>query len=734
MSGTPSFNHELAVRAWSLMNSGTAQRIGFSELREKLRDQVLIQTFENQLKEVFHLTALGWTMADRTKILEKVKIRVFLSSFMIAFHQDQAFEEVRELENELIDAAKAMLSVFDKLCDALRALPDDGNPAVAVNDALQFPVLLHTYLKAFYAWKRSDEEKLAGRIKHALSALYQAEAHLEESDPETPALRADFQGQQARLRVKLLQIAGEKALQEVDASRVQGAGGSLPPGTAVEGGGEGAYSALPKRVTNEQLAHELLLDPAFTLDENGGCGGGNPVHSKIRLSFHVAFWESLADDLRLSPPCYARVVKVLGEVRDGIADLAQGSAARRGAASINDVLDMDLIKQQIDRGGFAWTSCVKLIQDVASILTQVEAAGARPAGAPAGHDPAAKVRWEEVDHAMQAAAAAPAEQPGAFCAALSYLLDRVRAVRIDVANSRLRLIAPVIKVEGVEYLQEKFKEKFPKDALELERTCEWLRAAVREEVAAERITVEDLAFKNENKSAAFLMVLHAAFATLVTGATAPLEADCPETLLLAVPRLGAFNAAFHAGVRAAAVLVLVAQRLKDAQEGNPAPLLEKVAQRLLAAPAGDANAAADAAVDALRECEAMDEPKRAELREALLQGIGSDRSVPRLMEARLRNALRRPDAGAADIFRDVPATLAAYRELQLPAAARPLAPYIRDVVQGLRRVVHLSKRVHAHRYNAILEDIGENFIKGVMDESANPSEGSETPSKRQRKH
>jgi hypothetical protein len=658
---------------------------------------------------------------------------------MIAFHEARVFEAVNRLEEELKKAALAMLEVFDELCGALRALPPGADPAAAVKAALTFPKLLHAYLTAFQAWKRPDEAKLTERIKHALSALYQAEAHLEESDPETPALRADFQGQQARLRAKLLQIAGEKALQAVDAARAQQHGAARPPAAgaaaqAVEGGGEGAYSALPKRVTNEQLAHELLLDPAFTLDENGGCGGGNPVHSKIRLSFHVAFWESLADDLRLSPPCYARVVKVLGEVRDGIADLAQGSAARRGAASINDVLDMDLIKQQIDRGGFAWTSCVKLIQDVASILTQVEAAGARPAGAPAGHDPAAKVRWEEVDHAMQAAAAAPAEQPGAFCAALSYLLDRVRAVRIDVANSRLRLLAPMIKVEGVEYLQEKFKEKFPKDALELERTCKWLRAAVREEVAAERITVEDLAFKNENKSAAFLMVLHAAFATLVTGATAPLEADCPETLLLAVPRLGAFNAAFHAGVRAAAVLVLVAQRLKDAQEGNPAPLLEKVAQRLLAAPAGDANAAADAAVDALRECEAMDEPKRAELREALLQGIGSDRPVPRLMEARLRNALRRPDAGGADIFRDVPATLAAYPELQLPPAARPLAPYIRDVVQGLRRVVHLSKRVHAHRYNAILEDIGENFIKGVMDESANPSEGSETPSKRQRKH
>jgi len=653
---------------------------------------------------------------------------------MIAFHEARVFEQVDNLEKDLIKAATAMLEVFDELCGALRALPTGADPAAAVKAALTFPKLLHAYLNAFNAWKRPDEAKLAGRIKHALSALYQAEAHLEESDPETPALRADFQGQQARLRVKLLQIAGEKALQEVDASRVQGAGGSLPPGTAVEGGGEGAYSALPKRVTNEQLAHELLLDPAFTLDENGGCGGGNPVHSKIRLSFHVAFWESLADDLRLSPPCYARVVKVLGEVRDGIADLAQGSAARRGAASINDVLDMDLIKQQIDRGGFAWTSCVKLIQDVASILTQVEAAGARPAGAPAGHDPAAKVRWEEVDHAMQAAAAAPAEQPGAFCAALSYLLDRVRAVRIDVANSRLRLIAPVIKDHGIEYESAHFWRKVRKGALSLRRTRAWLRAAVREEVAAKRIALEDLTSKNQSKPAAFLAVLSAAAAALVTGAAAPRAADCPETLLLDVARLGALNAAFRAGVRAAAVLVLIAQRLKHAHERNPAPLLEKVAQRLLAAPAGDANAAADAAVDALCECEAMDEPKRAELREALLQGIGSDRPVPRLMEARLRNALRRPDAGGADIFRDVPATLAAYPELQLPPAARPLAPYIRDVVQGLRRVVHLSKRVHAHRYNAILEDIGENFIKGVMDESANPSEGSETPSKRQRKH
>jgi hypothetical protein len=31
-----------------------------------------------------------------------------------------------------------------------------------------------------------------------------------------------------------------------------------------------ANTAFPWKLTNEQLAHELLLDPAFTLDEFGG--------------------------------------------------------------------------------------------------------------------------------------------------------------------------------------------------------------------------------------------------------------------------------------------------------------------------------------------------------------------------------------------------------------------------------------------------------------------------------
>jgi hypothetical protein len=73
------------------------------------------------------------------------------------------------------------------------------------------------------------------------------------------------------------------------------------------------------RVTNEQLAHELLLDESFQLEETGGLPDG--CFQQVREQFHAAFWASLVDDLRVSPPIYRRVERVFEEVRDGLVTL-----------------------------------------------------------------------------------------------------------------------------------------------------------------------------------------------------------------------------------------------------------------------------------------------------------------------------------------------------------------------------------------------------------------------------
>ena len=162
--------------------------------------------------------------------------------------------------------------------------------------------MLFEFLKRFKAWKVPDEAKLTCRIKHALIALYQAEEHLPPDEPEDSKLKIEFRTQIERLRNKLLQIAGADAVKLFDEQRKKG---QIPSGSGGSGGGEGkggaggvggaggAYAALPGRMTNEQLAHELLLDPTFQLDESGGCSVENPVFHRIRESFHqVSYFDS----------------------------------------------------------------------------------------------------------------------------------------------------------------------------------------------------------------------------------------------------------------------------------------------------------------------------------------------------------------------------------------------------------------------------------------------------------
>jgi hypothetical protein len=130
--------------------------------------------------------------------------------------------------------------------------------------------------------------------------------HLPPDEPEDSKLKVEFRTQIERLRSKLQQIAGVDALNRFDEQRrIRPCQPPLASSSLGGGGGPGssAYAALPGRMTNEQLAHELLMDPTFQLDESGGCSTENPVFHRIRESFHQAFWDSLVDDLKLQTPC-----------------------------------------------------------------------------------------------------------------------------------------------------------------------------------------------------------------------------------------------------------------------------------------------------------------------------------------------------------------------------------------------------------------------------------------------
>ena len=124
------------------------------------------------------------------------------------------------------------------------------------------------------------QAKLSCSIKHALITLFEAEQHLPTNEQEDSKLKVEFRTQIERLRSKLQQISGHQALIDFDENRASGL--SVAPLTS----GVCAYSVLPCRLTNEQLAHELLLDPEFQLNELGGCNIENPIYHCISESFH----------------------------------------------------------------------------------------------------------------------------------------------------------------------------------------------------------------------------------------------------------------------------------------------------------------------------------------------------------------------------------------------------------------------------------------------------------------
>jgi hypothetical protein len=167
-----------------------------------------------------------------------------------------------------------------------------------------------------------------------------------------------------------------------------------------------------------------------------------------------------------------------------------------------------------------------------------------------------KSQWEEMQARMLSAEAEEGERPGAFCKALEFVLDRVNTIRIDAANTRLRMISPVIKIHGIEY-ERAHMEKRLKGGHTLQRTEAWMAASVRSEVEAGRVQLAGL---REGKDEAFRAVHEGGVLALIMAASAVTAESCPETLLLDLHRLQAWHAELRFEAMATTTLLELQQR------------------------------------------------------------------------------------------------------------------------------------------------------------------------------
>ena len=375
-----------------------------------------------------------------------VNVRVFLAAYMIAARPTHVFESMGQLEQAVFEVAGPLIATTERMArDIVAAGSFRG---VSRDVAVAFVPQLFEFIRRFRAWKVPDEAKLTCRIQHALVALYQAKSQLPTNEPVDSPLSVELRTQIERLRNKLRVIAGAEALAQFDTVHGIQADGTMAGAAATPAVALGAYTPPGTRVSNEQLAHELLLDPAFQLSDDGDVAE-NPVAHRIRASFHrvsvcyggascsgvcgsvclnivllpQAFWDSLASDLSFTPPCYVRVLRVLREIRDGVAEV---SGARESVA-INEVIDVDHIGRQAELGIYCWQSCQNLVSAVAVVIRRVQAPS---------RDAEMQALLVESRTRMEVAADDVGAQPGALAKALEFLLGRVSALRIDAANAR----------------------------------------------------------------------------------------------------------------------------------------------------------------------------------------------------------------------------------------------------------------------------------------------------------
>lgn len=410
-----------------------------------------------------------------------------------------------------------------------------------------------------------DEGKLAGRLRKALRGLEDAERDLHNEDKDSK-IRVELRAQQTRLREKLIQIAGEKVMAAHDAEqRASHVGPRRAAGVLVPRGENSTMARLPQvgSMTNEQLAHELLLDKNFRLDDKSGMSEDKLVHTKIRETFERAFWESLVDDLSCDPPSYARVLSVLTEIKVGIETLGAGHAE---AHTIGEIIDVDLITEQLDSHALSHHGCLHLIDGTVRVLVSMHDRMKSPSRRQETTE-----KWDVMRQTMTEASDTDVVVRARFiCAALEFVLDRVHSVRVDTANNKLKAIAPTIREHGIDFEKSHFNKKMDKKMITLDRTKAWIAHTVLE-LTQSNDTRAPLADLVKGKAEVFEVVLYTGIVNLVAGypqwggATHNAEQEdlIPETMLLDLLRVKALNTHFHTDVVSSTILVTVESKLRE---------------------------------------------------------------------------------------------------------------------------------------------------------------------------
>lgn len=507
----------------------TLRTKSFSATITLLKESETIHVVRRCFMRVLRLTTLLHGKRHYTKAPNSINVKVFLSSYLIYTHPTKVFESMGDLETNLFESAQKLSSNFEVI---IKALTFEKIPFHAIPHELtkSFLELLFDFIDCFNKFKVADEAKIVGRIKRALVALLEAHNYMPLHEVHN---NDGFVKNLRDLQTKLVEIGGPNSWGEIEQkypeiTKIL----QIPSNNQVIS----THSEFQvKCMTIQEMAHELLLKPSFQITEAMACGCMNSTTERIRESFHQAFWQSLEDDLQLLRPCYARILRILLELRDGIAEIAGGEQCLK----VKQLVDIDFIRDQFQKKIFDWVKVTEVLTRMIEIIKKVQSTS---------RDTETSNLWEERRVEMVNALHEPDCRPTAFCKALSFLYGRLNAIRVDFTNARLRLIAPFIQNHGINYERNIMRERLQSGDITLKSTRAWLKESML-------LLIKD--FPGLIQQVAQGARSPEVYASAVVNLIGNKELSMPETFLLDTHRIRNMRAQYQRLVFYAVVLVTV---------------------------------------------------------------------------------------------------------------------------------------------------------------------------------
>ncbi|XP_039302319.1 T-complex protein 11-like protein 1 isoform X2 [Solenopsis invicta] len=194
---------------------------------------------------------------------------------------------------------------------------------------------------------------------------------------------------------------------------------------------------------NMALAHEIAVDKNFQLQKLEPKDGS--FHRRVKEIMHKAFWNLLAEQLAKDPPDYSQALILMKEIKESLDELVPPHNVRI-KENIREVLDLELIKQQAEKGVLDFHHYAQYIITIMSKIC-------------------APIRDDKIKELSQQID---------VIETFKGVMELLQLMRLDLANYTITMMRPSIVAASIEYEKKKFAEFLKINSNGLQYTEKWL--------------------------------------------------------------------------------------------------------------------------------------------------------------------------------------------------------------------------------------------------------------------